>query len=90
MFHLFSAIGLVFKRLEGVLIVGLPIYGMLLLTMCWRSVARAVHKKTPIFIFCSIGSLLFVMSDSMIAIDMFLLRIPNARVSVIEPSCDKI
>ncbi|XP_073820397.1 lysoplasmalogenase TMEM86A isoform X2 [Musca autumnalis] len=73
-------IGLVFKRLEGVLIVGLPIYGLLLLTMCYRSVARAVHYKTPIFILCGICSVLFVISDSLIAFDMFLLPVPNARL----------
>ncbi|XP_013097452.1 lysoplasmalogenase-like protein TMEM86A isoform X1 [Stomoxys calcitrans] len=74
------AVGLVFNRLEGVLIAGLPIYGCLLLTMCWRSLARAVDQKSSLFIFCAIGSILFVLSDSMIAIDMFLLKIPYARL----------
>ncbi|XP_061395433.1 lysoplasmalogenase TMEM86A [Musca vetustissima] len=74
------SIGLVGSRLEGVLIVGLPIYGFLLLTMCYRSLARAVHHKTPIYILCGICSVLFVMSDAMIAIDMFLITIPHARL----------
>ncbi|XP_058974508.1 lysoplasmalogenase-like protein TMEM86A isoform X1 [Musca domestica] len=74
------AIAVVAKHLEGVLIVGMPVYGFLLLTMCYRATARTVHQKTPLFILCAICSVLFVVSDGMIALDMFLLSIPNARL----------
>lgn len=76
-------VGIVFKDLEGILIVGLPVYVLLLLTMCWRSLARAADTKTPIYILCAIGSVLFVISDGLIGVDMFLVKVPNARVSFI-------
>lgn len=75
-----TLVGIVFKDLEGVLVVGLPVYVLLLLTMCWRSLARAVDQKSFIYIFCGIGSVLFVISDGLIGVDMFLIKVPNARL----------
>ncbi|XP_065367945.1 lysoplasmalogenase TMEM86A [Calliphora vicina] len=73
-------VAIVYKDLDDVLVVGLPVYVTLLLTMCWRSLARAVDRKCFLAIFCAVGSVFFVISDGLIAVDMFLIKVPNARI----------
>lgn len=46
-FHLFFTTGVVLfkENLSGVLLYGLPIYTVLLLTTCWRAIARVESLK---------------------------------------------
>lgn len=67
----FAAVSLMFKNFEGILVFGVPIYCLLLLTMGWRSNARIQNMKNLPKIFCGIGGILFVISDSLIAFDKF-------------------
>ena len=46
----------------------LPFYGLLLLTMSWRALAKA---NSPLTFVTGVGSLLFVVSDALIAIHKF-------------------
>ncbi|XP_071055866.1 lysoplasmalogenase TMEM86A-like isoform X2 [Onthophagus taurus] len=67
--------------LDGFLIVGLPLYGAIIVTMLWRASARIYLKKdwtiTKWFVvFCAIN---FVVSDAFIGIDMFVTDIPNSH-----------
>lgn len=73
-------VAIVFKDLDEILVVGLPVYVILLLTMCWRSLARAVDSDCFLYKFCAVGSVSFVISDGLIGVDMFLIRVPYARV----------
>lgn len=75
-----KVVAIVFKDLDEILVVGLPVYCVLLLTMCWRSLARAVDSKCFLYTFCAVGSVVFVISDGLICFDMFLIKVPNARV----------
>ncbi|KAM7360553.1 lysoplasmalogenase TMEM86A [Cochliomyia hominivorax] len=73
-------VAIVFKDLDEILVVGLPVYVTLLLTMCWRSLARAVDAECFLHKFCALGSVSFVISDGLIGVDMFLIKIPYARI----------
>jgi len=73
------------KKLESTILIGLPIYTFLLLTMCWRSIVRACDPKyntSALPTICALGSLLFVASDSMIAFDKFNAPIPNSTILI--------
>lgn len=101
------AVLFLWKNLTSVLLVGLPVYTFLLVTMCWRSlallfIAKVSHdvkifldfssiyliSKNEIFqnfgnvlrIICAISSVLFVISDTMIAIDKYYVPISNSSV----------
>lgn len=61
--------------------VGVPIYSILLLSMLWRSLARLQHfnknlKWSWTKIGCSVGALMFVISDTVLSFDMFMYDIP--------------
>jgi len=73
-------IAVLWKGLDEVLMIGLPIYSALLLTMCWRAIARATQNKDFLSIFCAVGGVLFVASDTLIAINMFYTDVPNDRI----------
>ncbi|KAI8123232.1 hypothetical protein FF38_11679 [Lucilia cuprina] len=75
-----ALVAIVFKDLDEILVIGLPVYVFLLLTMCWRSLARAVDSKCYLHIFCAVGSVFFVISDGLIGVDMFLIKVPHARI----------
>lgn len=97
-----AAVGMMFNNLPLIIKICLPIYGALLLTMCWRSLSRIDSAKvdkfctcsfeyhtTQIHIFqnilrmaCGLGSILFVISDSIIAFDKFYTPISNAQVGI--------
>lgn len=66
-----ATVGLVFNNLPQVIKIGLPIYSILLTTMCWRSLARIDSTKNILRIACGLGGILFLISDSIIAVDMF-------------------
>ncbi|XP_064535672.1 lysoplasmalogenase TMEM86A isoform X1 [Drosophila montana] len=74
---------LVHKHLDEVLIIGVPIYCVLITTMLWRSLARAVEIKSFLTIFCAVGAVLFVISDALIAVTMFLsVQLPSPRLLI--------
>lgn len=65
---------------DAVIKFALPIYAGLLLTMCWRAVARA--DKSPISSVTALGSVLFVISDFIICFHVFYSSISVYQVSV--------
>ncbi|CAG9809048.1 unnamed protein product [Chironomus riparius] len=77
-----SVIAIIFKSFKGIFIVAIPIYSLLLETMVWRAFARVINIKSLPQICCAIGALLFIISDSLIAVNMFLLPIHNAQVLI--------
>ncbi|KAH8359596.1 hypothetical protein KR093_007790, partial [Drosophila rubida] len=71
------------KYLDEILIIGVPIYCVLISTMLWRALARAVDAKSFLTIFCAVGAALFVISDALIAVTMFLsVALPGARLQI--------
>lgn len=71
------------KKLDEILIVGVPIYCFVITTMLWRSLARAVDVKSFLAIFCAVGAILFVISDALIAVTMFVgVPLPCARLQI--------
>ncbi|XP_017041738.1 lysoplasmalogenase-like protein TMEM86A [Drosophila ficusphila] len=73
----------VHHNLDEILIIGVPIYCYLITTMLWRSLARAVDSRTFLSIFCAIGAILFVISDALIAVTMFVgVPVPFARLQI--------
>ncbi|XP_036674154.3 lysoplasmalogenase TMEM86A [Drosophila suzukii] len=84
---LFVAVSLfvyfVHKNLDEILIIGVPIYCYLITTMLWRSLARAVDSRNFLAVFCAIGAILFVISDALIAVTMFVgVPLPFARLQI--------
>lgn len=78
---LFSAMSVMFKNFEGILLFGVPIYSALLLSMCWRANARIQITNLP-KILAAIGGVCFVASDSLIAFDMFYSPIEHSKIWV--------
>ncbi|XP_011184686.1 lysoplasmalogenase-like protein TMEM86A isoform X2 [Zeugodacus cucurbitae] len=76
------AISLAFNRLDGVLAIGVPIYTALLSTTCWRAIARALQHSSFLNTFCAVGTVLFLLSDSVIGINMFLVPVPYSRIII--------
>ncbi|XP_020811325.1 lysoplasmalogenase-like protein TMEM86A isoform X1 [Drosophila serrata] len=73
----------VHQKLDEILIVGVPIYCFLITTMLWRSLARAVDARSFLTVFCAIGATLFVISDALIAVTMFMgVPLPGARLQI--------
>lgn len=76
-----AAISVLHKNLDSIILIGLPIYTVLLITMCWRSIARAIgaqQRNYALEVICAIASILFVVSDSLIAFDQFHAPIKNS------------
>lgn len=71
-----------FSNFQGILIVGVPIYSALLSTMGWRANARLQNMKNLPKLVCGIGAVLFVISDSLIAFNMFYAPIPHSKLYV--------
>ncbi|KAH8384141.1 hypothetical protein KR009_012243, partial [Drosophila setifemur] len=73
----------VHKKLDEILIIGVPIYCYIITTMLWRSLARAVSDRSFLTIFCAVGAILFVISDALIAVTMFVgVPLPCARLQI--------
>ncbi|KAK0159875.1 hypothetical protein PV328_007345 [Microctonus aethiopoides] len=72
--------------LNGVLVIGVPIYTTLLGTMSWRAISRVVFFKGQPWTWtklCSgIGSIFFVMSDTLLGFHHFYYPIPYATISI--------
>ncbi|XP_037952135.1 lysoplasmalogenase-like protein TMEM86A isoform X2 [Teleopsis dalmanni] len=75
-------VGVLFNKLDLILAIGFPIYGALLLTTSWRALARATIKKDFLSTFCAFGTIMFVISDGLIAVDMFMTSIPYSRILI--------
>lgn len=54
----------------GLLKRGVQLYALILCTMSWRATARFVDHRSLANLFCCVGSIFFVASDSLIAIHM--------------------
>ncbi|CRK91658.1 CLUMA_CG005308, isoform A, partial [Clunio marinus] len=65
------SLSLMFKNMEGILIFAVPIYCILLLTMGWRANARLQNLQNLPKLFTAIGAILFIISDGLIAFNMF-------------------
>lgn len=72
----------IYGSLSFIIKIGLPVYAFLLTTMCWRAVVRAVEKKDILSCAAAVGSVLFVISDTLISLTMFVQVIPHARILV--------
>ncbi|XP_037911731.1 lysoplasmalogenase-like protein TMEM86A [Hermetia illucens] len=74
--------GVLLKHLDQISLYGLPIYALALSTMSWRALARIrkIDERSLLLtrILCGIGSVLFVISDSIIAFNKFYVTIPNS------------
>lgn len=77
-----ATVAIMFHNLPTVIKICLPIYGTLLATMCWRSLARIDCYKNILRVVCGIGSVLFVISDCIIAFDKFYSPIVNAPLAI--------
>ncbi|XP_055323670.1 lysoplasmalogenase-like protein TMEM86A [Sitodiplosis mosellana] len=78
-----ATIFVLWRYLDPIILIGLPLYTILLVTMCWRSIALLFTAKNSgnfLRIICAISSALFVISDTMIAIDKFYSPISNSSV----------
>ncbi|KAH8355895.1 hypothetical protein KR200_001451, partial [Drosophila serrata] len=83
LFLFFTVVYFVHQKLDEILIVGVPIYCFLITTMLWRSLARAVDARSFLTVFCAIGATLFVISDALIAVTMFMgVPLPGARLQI--------
>jgi uncharacterized membrane protein YhhN len=70
-----------FKNFDEILVVGVPFYSILLLTMMWRALSR-IQSNNLIKVICGIGSVFFVASDGIIAFNMFYTPIKYSRIII--------
>ncbi|XP_052900797.1 lysoplasmalogenase-like protein TMEM86A [Anopheles moucheti] len=78
----FLATAVFFGNLKPLIKVCLPFYAVLLLTMCWRSLARIDGSPNYSRLVCGISSILFVLSDGIIAFDKFFTPIQAAQTYI--------
>uniref|UniRef100_A0A182W607 lysoplasmalogenase n=1 Tax=Anopheles minimus TaxID=112268 RepID=A0A182W607_9DIPT len=78
----FLATAVFFGNLKPLIKVCLPFYATLLLTMCWRSLARIEGSQNYSRLACGIASILFVISDGIIAFDKFFTPIQAAQTYI--------
>ncbi|XP_053678467.1 lysoplasmalogenase-like protein TMEM86A [Anopheles nili] len=78
----FMATSLFFGNLNSVIKICLPFYAVLLLTMCWRSLARIESSRNRLRMLCGVSSVLFVISDGIIAFDKFFVPIQAAQTYI--------
>lgn len=76
------AVYLMFEKFDPILKVGVPVYGLILLTMAWRAISRIQSASNLPKILCAIGAILFVASDSLIAFSMFYSPIKYSKVLI--------
>ncbi|XP_014478382.1 PREDICTED: lysoplasmalogenase-like protein TMEM86A [Dinoponera quadriceps] len=70
--------------LKGVLAIGVPIYTILITTMAWRAISRVQFSGELTWTkLCScIGSICFVISDTLLGFHHFHTKLPYAQVSI--------
>lgn len=71
-----------FENFDDILVFGVPFYCALLLTMAWRAIARVQSNQNLPKVFCAVGAILFVISDSIIAFNLFYSPIQYSQVYV--------
>ncbi|XP_058063628.1 lysoplasmalogenase-like protein TMEM86A [Anopheles bellator] len=76
------ATALFYENLNSIIKICLPMYAVLLLTMCWRSLARIQTPNNLLQLACGISSILFVLSDGIIAFDKFYTPIYSAQTYI--------
>lgn len=82
---LLVVMSLILPNTEGVLKIGILVYGITLSTMVWRAVARveAVSELRTWTKLCScVGGVLFVTSDICLGINEFSVRIPHSQLII--------
>lgn len=70
-----------FKNFDEILKYGVPFYSTLLLTMMWRALSR-IQSNNLLKVICAIGSVFFVVSDGIIAFNMFYTPIKYSRIII--------
>ena len=78
----FSIYILLFNHLETTLKIAVFVYMIALLGMSAMALNRFKTVAKPSFSYVFFGSVLFVISDSVIAVDKFLVSVPNDRLLV--------
>lgn len=73
-------LSLIWSNLDSVFSIGVPVYAFCLINMCWRSIALLWRSTNILRIICAVSSVLFVMSDAMIALNKFYTPINNISV----------
>ncbi|XP_055851545.1 LOW QUALITY PROTEIN: lysoplasmalogenase-like protein TMEM86A [Episyrphus balteatus] len=81
-FNFFTVTIFIYSSLSFIIQIGLPVYALLLTTMCWRAIVRATEKQNMLSYVAAVGSVLFVISDTLISVTMFVQPIPHARMLV--------
>ena len=61
------------------------VYAGVLLAMAAQAASRALDRRTPLAVAAAIGAILFVASDSLLALKRFGYPIPASRVLVLAP-----
>nr|CAD7439305.1 unnamed protein product [Timema bartmani] len=79
------AVSALMRRLSGVLLVGIPVYSILLITMTWRAIAR-VQLFEELWTWtklCSCaGGIIFAISDALIGFNHFHHPIPHSQALI--------
>jgi len=89
-FFIFGAVGMIvvlsiWSGIPPALRLPVLIYAGMLLTMASQAVSRALHLKTPLAYAAAIGAILFILSDSLLALRKFGYTIPYSRLLVLGP-----
>lgn len=71
-----------FENFDEILVIGVPVYMTLLITMMWRANARIMNTKNLPKLFAGIGAILFVVSDSLIAFNAFYSPIKYSNIMI--------
>ncbi|XP_070508079.1 lysoplasmalogenase TMEM86A [Chironomus tepperi] len=77
-----SVIAVIFKNFNGIFMIAIPIYSLLLETMVWRACARVINIKSIPQICCALGAVSFIISDCLIAVNMFYKPMHNAQIYI--------
>jgi len=76
---------LLFSRLPAGLRFPVAVYSVLLMSMAAQAMGRSFLLRTPPARFAAIGALLFVLSDSLLALDRFYRPLPLAPLLILVP-----
>lgn len=71
--------------LNGILVIGVPVYTVLLTTMAWRAISRVQFYKelwTWTKLCSCIGSICFLISDTLLGFHYFHTPLPYSQVSI--------
>lgn len=75
-------VSLLYPGLTGVLIIGVPIYILVINTMVWRAMARIQQPWSWIQLGTCIGSILFATSDLLIGVDRFVQPLAHSQILI--------